>query len=362
MSVVSRLLDSKMQHSSGENRIFEAAENCEQLFTQCYDAQNRQPDTGWPHLIANQHGRYRVWSENIGIYAAEKASLDYRLRDSPTVARMVLDQLSNLSFHLENIINLQSGETETQATDEMKTPEDDASDTSQDSESENESSGSIRDIDASREAIDRLNRLSLAIRRQSVIQRNSRAAYYEEEDENGVPKVWTFNVMAQRMVITWYPNASKIIQHRLAETMTIRRRQLLYRQSHQQKLKGQGGRQNRPNRNQFVTENSAGITHSPSSNYGYSNKPTQSTKSVSSSKAESRGKLSATQASTMVESKVQFDAPSSKASTAMSAAVSDFERLEPPKPPKPSQGHSEFACPYCCMVVPIKEAEEKNWK
>jgi len=277
----------------------------------------------------------------------------------------MLDQLSNLQIHLENIRILLGGDNKTQATDETKTLESAVSDTSPDSESE-ESSESILDepvdIRAARQSIDRLNRLSLAIRRQSVIQRNSRAAFYQEEDENEVEKVSAFNAMAQHMVNTWYPDASEIIQHRLAETMVIRRRQLLYRRSHQQKLKGQGRRQNRSRWNQLTPHTSAEMGHSSDSNYGNYSAPTQSTKSVSNIKAESQRKHLATQASTMIESRFRPDAPSSKPSTALSAAVSDFECFELPKPPKPLQGHSDFTCPYCCMVVPLKEVEGKNWK
>ena len=361
-----------MEHNPGKNPvILEAAENCEQLFIQCYDESNKavanQDRDGWPHLIANQQGRFRVWAENIGVYADENASLDYRLRDSPTVAKVMLGQLSTLDTHLQNIkVFLLDGDDRTQATDEIRTPESVVSDTSPDSESE-ESKPSIpdepADIRAVRHAIDRLNRLSLTIRRQSVIQRNSRAAFYEEEDENRVEKVSAFNAMAQHMVNIWYPDASEIIQHRLAETMVIRRRQLLYRRSHQQKLRGQAGRQSRPNRNQLAPPTSTGMRHSPSSNYRNYSAPTQSLRSVSNSKAETQSKRSATHASTMYESRFYPDAASSKASTAVSAAASDFEFFELPKPPKPiQQGHTDFICPYCYMVVPLKEAEGKNWK
>lgn len=362
-----------MEHNSGKNPIIlEATENSEQLFTQCYDASNkavadqdRQSYEGWTHLIENQHGRFRVWAENIGVYADGKASLDYRLRDSPNIAKLMLDQLSTLDTHLENIKILLSGDDKTRSTDETSILEIAVSDTSPDSESE-ESLASIpdepADIRATRHSIDRLNRLSLTIRRHSVIQRNSRAAFYEEKDENEVEKVSAFNAMAQHMVNTWYPDASEIIRHRLAETMVIRRRQLLYRRRHQEKLKGQGGKPSRPKRNQLAPQTSTGMRHSPSSNYRSYDGPAKSLRSVPNSKAETQGKRSATQASTMNESKFHPDAASSKASTALSVAASDFEYFELPKPPKPIQGHSDFSCPYCYMVVPLKEADGKNWK
>ena len=371
--VVSCLDYSKMEQNPGKNpTILEAAETCEQLFTHSYDTSNKavadhdpQSNEGWPHLIANQHGRFRVWAENIGVFAGGKASLDYRLRDSPTVAGLMLDQLSNLHAHLENIKILLGGDDNTQAADEARALESAVSDTSPDSESEQSASvlDEPVDIRAARQSIDRLNRLSLTIRRQSVIQRNSRAAFYEEEDENKVEKVSAFNIMAQHMVNIWYPDASEIIRHRLAETMVIRRRQLLYRRSHQQKLKGHDGRQSRPKRNQLAPQTSTGIhRHSSSSHYGSHNAPTQPRKSAPNSKAESHGKHTATQASTLKETGFNADAVSSIASTALSAAASDFECLELPKPPKPIQGHSEFTCPYCYMVVPLKEADGKNWK
>jgi hypothetical protein len=53
-------------------------------------------------FLDNQSGRFRIWANNIGVFAGGHASLDYRLRDSPFVKNLMMVQLGQLLGHLYN--------------------------------------------------------------------------------------------------------------------------------------------------------------------------------------------------------------------------------------------------------------------
>jgi hypothetical protein len=53
-------------------------------------------------FLENQAGRFRILAANLGIFAGGHASLDYRLRDSPSVKNLLVGQLLGLQRHLHN--------------------------------------------------------------------------------------------------------------------------------------------------------------------------------------------------------------------------------------------------------------------
>lgn len=50
--------------------------------------------------VRDQIARFNTWGANIGVYASERASLDYRLRDSKDVRIMVLGVLESLEHKI----------------------------------------------------------------------------------------------------------------------------------------------------------------------------------------------------------------------------------------------------------------------
>ena len=51
--------------------------------------------------IDEQAARFNIWAGNLGVFAHAHASLDYRLRDSPGVKQLALDQIEGLQGNLE---------------------------------------------------------------------------------------------------------------------------------------------------------------------------------------------------------------------------------------------------------------------
>lgn len=363
-----------------EAPILEAANKVLSLFDWYLDtAKLCAADPGAAHdalsypLIEDQYGRFNSWTENIGVFAEENASLDARLHENSSVSKLILDQLSHLGNHLDLFWKASFG-------DKSESPEDNGeigpvheegtasgtsgSEDNSESESEpNTEADEPEDIRMVREAIDRLVRLSLAIRRSSTAQQNLRAARHVEYDEDGVEKVSAFGDMALKLVQTWYPDASATLQIRLADTMTKRRRQLLYRTKHIRKLKGTTRRHSGPKRQYLAPQTVNTAPHYNAAMPRSSPRTVQSLKSAALSNARSVSKMSATEASTFVATKFSPDAPSTIVSTAVSAAASGHvEVIEWPSPPKTAPGATEFVCPHCTLNVHKMEANDEKWK
>ena len=90
------------------------------------------------------------------------------------------------------------------------------------------------------QCIDRLYRLSLAIRRPSVLVQNQVAADYVMQDEEGNPNETEVKSYALTRVKQQFPSAESYLLERIAKAITLRRRYFLYRSSHQSKLSAEG--------------------------------------------------------------------------------------------------------------------------
>lgn len=368
-----------MAESVVETPILEAAERCIDLFDTFLHA--AQPPDATPassyddpalQQVENQYGRFNSWTENIGVFADGSASLDARLHGNSSVSKLILDQLWILENHLDLLYKtyfeepngtLENHDGQAVENNEGAHSRTTGSEDDSDSDSDLDTvADESEDIHKTKEAIDRLVRLSLAIRRSSTAQQNERAANHVEYDEDGVEKVSVFADMALKLVQTWYPNASLTIQIRLADTMKIRRRQLLYRTKHIRKLKGTTRRTSGPKRQYLAPQTVNTPLHQHDSMPQPSPRSVLSVKSGALSNARSLGKLSATQASTFVATKFNPDAPSTIVSTAISAAASTVEVFDWPTPPKTAPGATEFICPHCTVNVPKMEANDDKWK
>jgi hypothetical protein len=56
-----------------------------------------------------------------------------------------------------------------------------------------------------------------------------------------------------------------------------------------------------------------------------------------------------------------FEPTPSRTPTVFSGAFTQQGSISIPDPPKPAAGSKEFECPYCCMILPMKEAMRSNW-
>lgn len=211
------------------------------------------------------------------------------------------------------------------------------------------------------QTIDRLYRLSVAIRRPSMASQNIKAANFVIRDEDGNDVSKQFADFALTWITHQVPEASSVLRERLAKSVTIRRKRFLYRQSHQKKLGKKSflvppPRPGRPSSrgqdaastviSRTVVEPTVARTH---------------TKQENLLRPRLLSQTSASKVSGKFRSQDIFETPS-RSPTVFSGAFTQQDSVVIPDPPKPAAGSKEFECPYCCMILPMKEATRSSWR
>lgn len=211
------------------------------------------------------------------------------------------------------------------------------------------------------QTIDRLYRLSVAIRRPSIISQNAKAANFTIKDEDGNDVGEQFEDFALTWITHQFPEAPPVLRERLAKSVTLRRKRFLFRQSHQKKLgmKSFLTPPPRPARSaspgldaestvmaRTVVENPVPDTHKKHNNL---------------LKPRLLSQTSASKVSGKFRTEDIFETTPSRAPTVFSGAFTQQGSISIPDPPKPAVGSKEFECPYCCMILPIKEAVRSHW-
>lgn len=96
-------LTSQNRHAGnvgGVITIARAAQFCLESFDVCFlIAEDLGPREF--ALIQNQFDRFSLWTSNIGVFALDRASIDYRLRDVPDNHRLVKGLVEVLNGNLQ---------------------------------------------------------------------------------------------------------------------------------------------------------------------------------------------------------------------------------------------------------------------
>ncbi|PMD20214.1 hypothetical protein NA56DRAFT_574238, partial [Hyaloscypha hepaticicola] len=293
-----------------------------------------------------QRARFLIWSANIGIFAGGHASLDYRLRDSWEAKKLMLDLLGSLKSYLRRG---QHRSTPSNTDDSLSISVD------------QDRSPFEQRLHGIEQTIDRLYRLSVAIRRPSIISQNAKAANFTIKDEDGNDVGEQFKDFALTWITHQFPEAPPVLRERLAKSVTLRRKRFLFRQSHQKKLgmklfltpPPRPARSASPGLDaestvmaRTVVENPVPDTHKKHNNL---------------LKPRLLSQTSASKVSGKFRTEDIFEPTPSRAPTVFSGAFTQQGSISIPDPPKPAVGSKEFECPYCCMILPIKEAVRSHW-
>jgi hypothetical protein len=288
--------------------------------------------------IQKQLARFNYWAANIGVFASPRTSLDTRLshKNSTNYRRLLLQLLDVLEKHLRAAAH---------------GPETAAGLTSN-GISNNDILQAVSDI------ISSLHRFSAAIRRAAVRDRNSKAANFVERDDEGKNINFVFQENVTRIIRQRFPDASQEVCARLGESISIRRRRVLYCRRHQVKLaiKPQVPaplRRVLPIDVQDIIE-----TLPAASNHGPRTEPLPEpapiAMSVRPSETDPSIPDSDTQGSTI--------APSLASSASTGSMIQDQNMKYPPAPRvDPLTG--EASCPYCAAVLTKDEVlSTKFWR
>ncbi|KAH6950809.1 hypothetical protein DER45DRAFT_599364 [Fusarium avenaceum] len=171
-------------------------------------------------MIEDQAARFSTWASGIGVFAQENIAMDYRLRYVPDVTGIVTGLLATLNYRcqicleaLESI--LESGEKNSHATTNVVFQQ------------------TLLDIAAE---ISRLNKISNTIRRASQHTQVLRAGDFRINDDEGNDVEPLLLSHFARLIADRFPNLSTVIRQRLASTMLLRRKRILYKRHRQSML------------------------------------------------------------------------------------------------------------------------------
>jgi hypothetical protein len=82
--------------NASNDACYKLAKLCQALF-KSYVASPPIPD---PSYAEEQQARFNIWAANIGVFAEERASLDYRLQEDEEVRAMVIQLLDLIHRNL----------------------------------------------------------------------------------------------------------------------------------------------------------------------------------------------------------------------------------------------------------------------
>lgn len=337
------------------DRILDVTRQCVALFGRaCSD---RTLDASTRADIENQLGRFKIWAGTIGVFAAGKASTDARLRDDEDVKDMMIDLLLRLRRAIDAFLkpvlieedNDDQASGPTDSSDESEASlvlsiGGESSATTVESIIPSHYVASLRDIDST---ISRLYRLSAVIRKPTSLHENTRVASFIEKSDDG-PDASDFKFHVRWQIDFRFPDASDAIVDRLASAVLFRRRKLLYRERHQQKL-SQGLESAFQEEIQVLTTTPAAAQRSSGHTQRQSSRLLKTAASIRSS--SSSIPLSATEAS-VVNRRALASYPRTLAggSNYTKSAVARRSQLDVPSPPKAVET-KEAICPYCFEVV-----------
>ncbi|KAJ4190422.1 hypothetical protein NW755_005564 [Fusarium falciforme] len=190
-----------------------SARSCSESFQNCLNkaAQIHHRELS---LVEDQHARFAIWAANIRVFSAGRDSLDHRLREATDVQDAVIGLLQALDYRIQNCLNI-LGPIAEKTTGKLleKTPE---------------------ELDQAIEGISKeltlLHKISNTIRRASKEKQNIQAEKsFKIQDEEGSDAEPFLRQLFSNQIRDRFPGASDNIQKRLANSMVLRRKRILYR-------------------------------------------------------------------------------------------------------------------------------------
>ncbi|UPK97020.1 hypothetical protein LCI18_007955 [Fusarium solani-melongenae] len=190
-----------------------SARSCSESFQKCLNkaAQIHHRELS---LVEDQHARFAIWAANIRVFSAGRDSLDHRLREAPDVQDAVIGLLQALDYRIQSCSNILEPIAE-------------------------KTTGTVlekisQDLDQAIEAISKeltlLHKISNTIRRASKEKQNIQAEKsFKIQDEEGNDAEPFLRQLFSNQIRDRFPGASDNIQQRLANSMVLRRKRILYR-------------------------------------------------------------------------------------------------------------------------------------
>jgi hypothetical protein len=355
--------------------IVQAAGLCAQAFAHALSVELTDHQSS--SELDDEVGRFKIWAGSLGVFAADTASADYRFRDEQALKDVLIGMLTRLEENLQQLHQTPPLQVVPEERPEYL-KEESSAESLESLAPSNASSSSldlISDSDSDKHSrenfvyprsktncfseitdiINRLYRLSAAIRKPVSTGENERVATFKEKTKEtlNLGDIESFDrFQIQRLC----PSTTTILVDRLAEMVTLRRMKLLYRQRHQQKLNQ--GTEDWFNLN--PTENHES-QFAPESQ----DEPSKDKREVEQDIQKKVQKnvafaFSATKASSVNRQIIPVYEKSVAPSGVTKSAIARRENLDVPPPPKLKHGQ-EAKCPYCSKFLKKEELGTVRW-
>ncbi|KAI0459543.1 hypothetical protein F5B21DRAFT_248363 [Xylaria acuta] len=330
-------------------------------------------------ILRTEAERFRLWAHSLGLHQQGHSSLDYRVRDAAVIKEGLLEVLSDLKDHLEELVAIASGNrlpfTEESVVemqdDDVESP---GSESMPMSESSSESENSFSEVDFRLHSLtDRIDALfTLAVKLKNPKNRPQRTLdqlFKNIPDEQRIGYIQDREA-AETMVISYMhrqqllqslsednlallgdskakrddvlahytQNAQQLI-HRIGRSNVRRKQQFTYWKMHAEKIIRPPAKAN-----QLKTGDKLGTAA-----------PSEVARVALSSATSATKYVDSLQKETDDTSMVSYN---SRISTAITP---QGEKLEWPAPPTVSVVQSYFTCPYCYMICPAKYLSPESW-
>jgi len=320
--------------------------------------------------------RFKIWAGNVGIFAPDKASLEYRLREDADIADVLHSMLTSLERNLKRAVDPPLLE---EPEDGGEPPSENSSSSSSllslDSEDFAHVKAVVTQGDADTEdaiqkvndIVDRLYRLAAVFRKPVSFKEDPRVRDFiaQRRQSGDLDELHDIEDHARSHLSARFPRTPKFLVDRLVAAVVFRRMKLRYRQRHQEKLE-QGlepsfGEQPGAGESVRPTGDGKGLTV-PDLGSTTEEIPQQPSKPSQQNRRARTVALSATLASSVNRTKFASYARSTALSGITQSATARRQNLDVPPPPRVVDHKVQMiVCPYCFRMIPKDETQEPRW-
>ncbi|KAH7006423.1 hypothetical protein EDB82DRAFT_493554 [Fusarium venenatum] len=202
-------------------RIVDNAKSCLMSFQKCLNDASRAKKAGSVMMtkssivrIEDQLARFSLWTANLRVFSINRDSLDSRLREAPEVRYAISSLLETLNHHLKtstSILLSITPDSSLECTEKLMVTFGDS-------------------LDGLRNDITLLHKISNTIRRASKETQNIKASedFIIEDDEGNDTEPFLRQLFIN-YIHDRFPGINEAIRIRLADSMVLRRKRILYR-------------------------------------------------------------------------------------------------------------------------------------
>ncbi|RTE80926.1 hypothetical protein BHE90_004564 [Fusarium euwallaceae] len=358
---------STLNTNGDDEQIYRSAVNCGVLFEQLLKQSSQNSGQHFAAL-RDHHLRFEHWTEYVGALAEEQASLDDRLKPYPEVRDLVLQMLQMLESNLHHVLQF-----EPNATTVVKPIDDPTGDRGRPNpkigahgtvkltpEGATRLSASLAvqaALKAVQEAIDRLQRLAIIIRRSSTVTIASRVknfALKTDAAENA-----EFNKLVLIRINAILPGISESLASQLLESISHRRLRLLYQRRHQKKL----GRRRPGRSNQTLPREAEGEKLKLDSPQRPAMPEAGTGESVRQASVYTKSQANSDTAHSSFNLSAFYRYQSRAASTQSDniTVTSVTQGCSYPRPPKLQEGARTARCDWCYEEISTSELQTSGW-